>query len=357
MSDDTPHFSSFYIHVQRIFDALGPQVAERFGSVPVDHRELGRYYSLLSEEFIRALVRSKPPTLGEAVIRGELEPGLVVTHYGAFFCRGVGQYLDGKRRDLPDMYAKLDDLRPSLRAFATLDPKHFTATSAGGTFRGQQRLFTSSVISNVGAERIDLKLIAAGLLVPDLFGDGSSVKIPAWHSMGEIWPYQIDAFAAAEEEPYPAAKDLEQLLAVPEKDIKRTFAELIGEPYVHPDWPGETSDLFTSRITVSGRPLIASFLLKGPARFHPMKYPDLGKMGDQIVRLFNDPSDLLVIQHCHEITPAIRATMRAFANQIGRARMYSVIDGPETLRILRANGKLGFTPTKKRNRRRARAGS
>ncbi len=343
MADDHPHFPTFYIHVQRMFDALGPSVAEHFGPVPVDHLERGRYYSLLSEEFIRALERSKPPTLGEALIRGELRPGLAVTHYGAFFCRGVGQYLDGKRSDLPDMYAKLDDLRPNLRALATLGPKHFTATSAAGTFKGQQRLFTSSVVAAAGSERIDLKLIAAGLLVPDLFGNGPSIRMPVWHTMGEVRPYEIDAFASAADEPNPTAEELPQLLAVPERDIKHTFAEIIGEPYVHPDWPGETSDLYTSRVSVAGRPFTASFLLKGPARFHPMKYPDLGKMGDQIVRLFNDPSDLLVVQHCHEITPAIRATMRAFANQIGRARMYCVIDGLETLRILQANGKLGFT--------------
>src|SRR5437660_1659550 len=129
MSDESPHFSAFYIHVQRIFDALGPHVAERFGPVPADHFERGRYYALLSEEFVRALERNKPMTLGEAIIRDCLEPGLLVTHYGSFLCRGVGQYLEGKRRELPEMYAKLDELQTGLRAFATLDPKHFTATS------------------------------------------------------------------------------------------------------------------------------------------------------------------------------------------------------------------------------------
>jgi hypothetical protein len=58
MADDCPHFSSFYIHVQRMFDTLGPRVAEHFGPVPVDDLERGRYYSLLSGEFIRALERT-----------------------------------------------------------------------------------------------------------------------------------------------------------------------------------------------------------------------------------------------------------------------------------------------------------
>lgn len=217
-------------------------------------------------------------------------------------------------------------------------------------FKGKQRLFTVSLVARATSSRIDLKLIGAGLLVQDLFGDGPSVRMPAWGTMGEIRAEQIDAFAAAANEPHPPRKALLQLASVPELDIKRTFAELIREPFVHRDWPGEISDLYSSRAVVGGKSVSVSFLLKGPSRFHPMKHQDLGKVGDQIVRLFNDPSDLFVLQHCHEVTPAVRMTMRAFANQIGQARMFCIIDGPDTLRILRATAKLGFKPTKKRLR-------
>ncbi len=347
MDDETPRFSTFYIHVQRTFDSLGPRVSERFGLVPSEQIERGWYYSLLSEELLRALERAKPPTLGEAVVHNNLKPGMIVSHYGLFYCRGVGQYLSDKRRELPDMYVKLDDLRSGLRAFSTLDPVHFTATSSSSVFKGGQRLFTVSIVGRVESKQIHLKLIAAGLLVPDLFGDGPSVRMPAWSTLGEIRAEQIAAFAAAANEPRPLKNALSELIKIPEHDIKHAFAELIGEPFVHLDWPGETSDLYSSRVTVEGQSIAASFLLKGPSRFHPMKHQDLGKVGDQIVRLFNDPSDLYVLQHCHEVTPPVRAAMRAFANQIGRARMFCVIDGPDTLRILRATAKLGFKPTEK----------
>jgi len=128
MFDQTPHFSTSYVHIQRTFDSLGPDVAASFGPVPAESIERGRYYSLLSEELIRALERTKPPTLGEGIVRNTLQPGTIVTHYGAFYSRGVGQYLVRKRAELPDMYAKLDDLQYGLRAFAALNPAHFTST-------------------------------------------------------------------------------------------------------------------------------------------------------------------------------------------------------------------------------------
>lgn len=112
MDDETPRFATFFVHMQRTFDCLGPSLSEKFGAVPAEHVERGRYYSLLSEELIRSLERAKPSTLGEAIICNTLEPGMVVTHYGTFYCRGVGQHLTHVRRDLPDMYTKLDDLRP-----------------------------------------------------------------------------------------------------------------------------------------------------------------------------------------------------------------------------------------------------
>jgi hypothetical protein len=41
-----------------------------------------------------------------------------------------------------------------------------------------------------------------------------------------------------------------------------------------------------------------AFAFKGPARFHPMTLADLGKDGDQIDRLFSEPADILLLQHC-----------------------------------------------------------
>jgi len=129
------------------------------------------------------------------------------------------------------------------------------------------------------------------------------------------------------------------LKSVPERKIKEVFAELLGES-PKSDWGGEQSDLFTSQIHLGDKRLTAAFLLKGPAKFQPMSLNNLGKNNDQIVRLANEPADILFVQHCHEILPAVRSTLRAFAVQPGNPRRYCLIDGRDTLRILKAYGKI-----------------
>lgn len=64
----------------------------------------------------------------------------------------------------------------------------------------------------------------------------------------------------------------------------------------------------------------------------------LGKNNDQIVRLAHVPASLLVVQHCHDIGPEVRETLRAFAVQPSNPRRYCFIDGRDSLRLLRAYG-------------------
>lgn len=137
------------------------------------------------------------------------------------------------------------------------------------------------------------------------------------------------------------------LRAIPEQEIKKAFAEIIGEPTVPKDWSGERSDLFTTWVKLQGRRISTALAFKGPAKFHPMAASDLGKNGDQIDRLFSEPADLLILQHCHDITPPVRGMMRAYAQQMGRPRLFCLINGYDTLRILRAYGKCGQTTLQK----------
>ena len=57
------------------------------------------------------------------------------------------------------------------------------------------------------------------------------------------------------------------------------FAQIIAEPFVPKDWPGERSDLFTSRVTIDDVATTAAFLLKGPSVPGPMHPRDLGARG------------------------------------------------------------------------------
>jgi len=115
-------------------------------------------------------------------------------------------------------------------------------------------------------------------------------------------------------------------------------AELLGDTSAK-DWGGETSDYYTSHLRLHGRRVTAAFLLKGPARFEPMGLNHLGKNNDQIVRLADEPADVLIVQHCHDILPAVRKTLRAFSVQPSRSRRYCLI----------CRSYRGVSPTEKRD--------
>jgi len=155
----------------------------------------------------------------------------------------------------------------------------------------------------------------------------------------EIFPEQIDQLRRISEQPRPSAEELVKLKGVPESSVKAAFAEIIGEPEVPKDWGGENSDLFTTTISIEGRRTATAILFKGPSQFRPMTPSSLGKNGDQIVRLFDEPAELLIVQHCHIVKQSVRKQLRAFATQPEHPRRYCVIDGYDTLRILRAYGK------------------
>lgn len=129
--------------------------------------------------------------------------------------------------------------------------------------------------------------------------------------------------------------DVEPMKHVSEDSFKQCLAEILGGTIPN-DWGGETSDFYTAHIHLQGKPTTAAFLLKGPARFAPMSLNHLGKNNDQIVRLSKEPAKILFVQHCHDVTPQVRETLRAFAVQPGNARRYCIIDGRDSLRLLKA---------------------
>jgi hypothetical protein len=169
-----------------------------------------------------------------------------------------------------------------------------------------------------------------------------------WANRREVHIEQIDNFTNVRAEPRPAEQELQVLRSIPETDIKTAFAEILTEPDIPLDWGRERSNLYTTQVRIDGQRLSAAFAFKGPAggsAVRPMTFAQLGKNGDQIERLFSEPADLLVLQHCHSITTPVRTMMRAFACQLMNPRLCCVIDGYDILRVLRAYGKCGQSPT------------
>ncbi len=167
----------------------------------------------------------------------------------------------------------------------------------------------------------------------------------------EVFPSLVDNFAAEANEDMPTATELARIQRIPESDVKVAFASIIGEPFVHKDWGGEQSDLVSTRVRIHGQTVVTAFVFKGPAKARKLTVADLGKNGDQISRLFSEPSDFVVLQHCHFVTSAVRDHMRAFATRIGRLRPFCIIDGADTVRIFKAYEKLGFWRGKRNTNR------
>jgi hypothetical protein len=128
---------------------------------------------------------------------------------------------------------------------------------------------------------------------------------------------------------------------LPESMSERQFNDgvksIIGETGTFKDWGGETSDLFSTRLVLKGKRRKVAFGFKGPGLKKPLVPSGLGKNGDQIERLFNEPADVLFVQHWREIRPSVITQMEAFAmkkaRSTGRTIYYGVIDGHDSNRL------------------------
>lgn len=272
--------------------------------------------------------------------------GAIFTHHSNFFFSGLSKVAEARRKNKPikpaTTYSKLDEWQTGGRIAFEFHDEHLTSNSSWSELSGQKRSFVLGVVTDV--QGVTIK--CAPYVIANIVDATSSLQGNAgvWLNHLEVHVSQIDTFnKAGRIEDHLTAASLYPLKNVPEADIKQAFAAIINEPTVPKDWGGEASDLFSSRVELNGKRISTAFLLKGPAKFHPMTPADLGKNGDQIGRLFSEPADLLILQHCHEVTTAVRRQMRAYAEQMGNPRQFCIIDGYDTLRILKAYGKCGFT--------------
>lgn len=166
----------------------------------------------------------------------------------------------------------------------------------------------------------------------------------SWHALElfELFIEDIDEFEKVKDFHGDTSDWSDFMGRVSEEVMKNFIASLLGDQSGK-DWGGEFADHFTRHLHVAGRRCAAAFLLKGPGSKHqPMTFRQLGKNGDQIFRLSKLPADLFVLQHCHEITPAVLETLRNAIVQPHRSRRYLVIDGRDSYKLLLAYGKLDW---------------
>lgn len=333
----------WYLNARRITEITGydpgnhPKKIQQDSGQDAYLSELAR----LRHAVLEWLKKNKPPSFEKLILTDELAVGQFFTHHGPFYFKGLGK-LRGKANESATGYTKLKHLGEYKKLEFKFSPEHLTSNSSWVELSGQTRKFLLAVVTDNGRGVVKCSpyVIANLTDASDQIVSNDSLIIGRYM---EQFPSCIDQFSKTRElEIRPRKSHLVALKNIPEAEVKKAFAEIIHEPTVPKDWGGERSDLFTANISVNGQPLSAAFAFKGPSKFHPMTFADLGKNGDQIERLYTEPADLLILQHCHEITPPVRKMMRAFANQAGNLRQYCIIDGYQTFQILTAYNKCGL---------------
>ncbi len=132
----------------------------------------------------------------------------------------------------------------------------------------------------------------------------------------------------------PSRKEIARVGDLSEDEVKTALAEILGEPFVPKDWGGERSDLYTNRIHVDGEAKSAAFAFKGPAQRGELHPAGMGVRGDQGIRLFSEPVDLVVVQHHTKIASTVAHFMQAFCAMY--KRQFMIVDGADTARVLKA---------------------
>jgi hypothetical protein len=124
-----------------------------------------------------------------------------------------------------------------------------------------------------------------------------------------------------------------------EANTKAGFLKLLGETKVPKDWGGENNDIFTDRITLSGKKRRAAFALKGPAKTGALVPRKMGKNGDQIQRLFDTPASVFIVQYEGEVKESVYKLMEELAKAraiTGGEIFWTVLDDDATKRLRKA---------------------
>jgi len=304
---------------------IPPQTPDWQISVRTDH--------IFTRVALKVCEHLETPSLSQVVCGGEFRPGQIVCST---------ETLEGDR----NIY---EQERASLR----LVPSYETANEV--IFELSTRHIASDTLRYLLTQKSLLSFIArldrlegatvyfAPLIIGEPWLDPPPQGVPfqtmfLHYDFYEHFIEDIDEFTKVEAVPddidWSAMKDIS------EAAFKACLCQILGDQ-PRKDWGGETSDHFTSHLHLQGRRLTAAFLLKGPGSgFTRMEMIHLGKSGDQIYRLSLEPAEVLVVQHCHEIGSAVRATLRAFAVQPSRDRRCLLMDGRDSFRLLVAYGLL-----------------
>jgi len=283
--------------------------------VVIDH-----IYTRVMLDFCKGL---KIKTLDQVLLEGN----------GHLFCSVV------KTQACPELY---DSERVSIQC-ETVEESKFeveleltTKRISGDTLRSKLHQGGEFAVIAEFSSVNENKLIFSPLIIGFPYMSDKETGELAWEKYSDHYNLNIedfDEFSKVKEIPMP--ESFGDMKNIKENVYKQALGKILNES-TPKDWGGETSDFITSHLHINGERVSGAFLLKGPAKFNPMTVKHLGKNGDQIVRLSQEPVDILFVQHCHDITSAVKETLKVFATQPSNPRYYCLLDGRESLRLLDA---------------------
>lgn len=319
-----------FINRRKVLSVLGERLIAKFNELKAgDDQVLGRLQNdhLLVRFLLGLCARSQVPSLGLALANPQV--GQIVAS---------NETILGTKRVYEDERIRVQVVRhlPDPRkVWVELSTRHIVADT------GRLELSQRSLVALVGLIRSvssDEVVIQPFVIGAPTFESDEDPEVGAWRGLAhyQVFVEDFDQFARVKGVERPRTDQWKLVMgALSEHKVKESFASLLGEQ-ARKDWGGETSDHFSSSISLGGKRTTAAFLFKGPSRFAEMTPKHLGRQGDQVVRLASTDAQVLIVQHAHLIGEAVRQTLRAFAVSPGNPRHYCCIDGPDTFRLLTA---------------------
>lgn len=336
---------SWFLHEKLILGLLYQHEIAVLGrqlELPGPDPALAQAYRIeLFERAVSAfLARANVPSLAVSHLHGELRIGQLAWLDQTLSFKGTAAALAavGRGRSGRATFSGPLATDENVRVYGEYNAERLTGGSSVVQLNGRQRQFLLGYVHSMTAEEIGLRPI----VIARRWARPAPAALKAWDDTAHVWPSAVDQFSGVNFRLRLAKADLDVLKAVPEKKIKRAFAEIISESEVPNDWGGEQFDLWSTVISVEGQRLRAAIAFKGPSRFRPMTIASLGKNGDQIDRLAQTAADLMVVQHCHTITAPVVNMLKAYASNFRDPKRYMLIDGYDTIRILRHFGYLSL---------------
>jgi hypothetical protein len=156
----------------------------------------------------------------------------------------------------------------------------------------------------------------------------------------------IDSFVRVQTVPPSAVAPFlrEGNIHISEDHVKRALEAILYVPFHRNDRPDELNDIYTANAIVQGQRRSTAFMLKGPGiRKKEMTIADCGKNGDQLVRLFESPADLFIVQFVGRIADMLIKDVEgkiAALRKRGKTAQFVIVDGQDTARLLYAYGEL-----------------